>query len=98
MSTDASRRSARTAINEELQWLLRQSIPDAVKREVWRIEKLAAVEDDGAALNEIHNKSLDLSGVNVPAGVRKTLELVMSIARYETDTRSTQDKDKHRNA
>ena len=98
MSTDAGRRSARTAINQELQWLLRQSIPDTVKREVWRIEKLAAVEDDGAALNEIHDKSLNLSGLTVPAGVREALDLVMSIARYEMDVRSIQDKERHRNA
>ena len=97
MTTEEARRAARTAINQELQWLIREPIPDEVKREIWRIEKLVSIDDNGGALAEIHDKPLDLVGIDISDRVREGLLLVTSIARYQMDIRSSQDKAKHRN-
>lgn len=94
MTTEA-RRDARTAIHQELQRLIGRDLPDEVKREIWRIEKLAAAEDEGEALSKIHDEALDLSKGSIDREVREILSLVMSIARYRMDVRSRQERDKH---
>jgi hypothetical protein len=89
MANDATRRTARTAIQEEIQALMRYDLPEELKMELWRIQKLTAVDDDGTSLRKVHDEALDLSKAVLPADARSTLSLIMSIARYESDVRPT---------
>ena len=87
MPTEASRRAARTAIHEEIQRIMRDELSVELKQEIWRIQKWAIPEDDGESLRRIHDEALDLRQAVVPAETRATLDLIMSIARYEMDVR-----------
>lgn len=87
MPNDATRRAARTAIQEEVQRIMHDDLSDELKRELWRIQKLTAIEDDGVSLRRVHDEALDLRKAIVPTKARETLDLIMSIARYEMDVR-----------
>lgn len=87
MANDATRRAARTAIQEEVQRLMHDDLPDELKREVWRIQKLTAIDDDGTSLRKVHDEALDVRKAILSKDARATLDLIMSIARYEMDVR-----------
>ena len=84
--------SACEAILEETEKILRTNPPDPVMEEVWRIKKLINTDCDSESLNKIHDEALDLHGFGISEYVHKRLDLIMSIARYEIDTRSPRDR------
>ncbi len=87
MPNEATRRAARTAIQEEVQRIMSDDLSDDLKRELWRIQKLTAIDDEGESLRRVHDEALDLRKAVVPTDARETLDLIMSIARYEMDVR-----------
>lgn len=87
MPNEATRRAARTAIQEEVQRIMRDDLSDDLKQELWRIQKLTAIDDEGESLRRVHDEALDLRKAIVPTDARETLDLIMSISRYEMDVR-----------
>ena len=93
--SDERWKSARIAILEEVGWLLKKpSMPEALKNELHRIQRLAMIEDH-TALDEIHNRALNLESLHVGEEISVSFELIMSIARHGLDVRSKQDLEKH---
>jgi hypothetical protein len=92
MANETTRRAARSAIQEEIQRLMRDDLPEEIKRELWRVQMLTAINDDGASLRKVHDEALDLRTTVLPADARDTLNLIMSIARYESDIRPEERK------
>lgn len=85
MLNEATCRAARTAIQEEVQKIMRDDLADGLKRELWRIQKLKAIDNYGKSLRQVHDEALDLRKDIVTTDARETLDLIMSIARYELD-------------
>ena len=72
MPNKATRRAARTAIQEEVHRIMCDDLSDDLKQE---------------SLPRVHDEALDLRKAVIPTDARETLDLIMSIARYEMDVR-----------
>ncbi len=71
--------SARDRIRQLAQEIIRRPCSDEVRSEVFRIMKIVNTD---RSLNDIHDKALDLKGVDIDSEISAKLGDIMAVARY----------------